>query len=225
MKNENFKLIINGLIIIFGTCALIYVLNIITPDRLKLDPAIWGTVSDWLIIILTLLTAIFIYKTLKSQYEVQKMQLEITNIELHKFRDLLRPEINVSFQEFDSITNRINFKISVLNRSLKNPRFISQSPLIINHAAKTESQLNNNYQYIIHDYMLPEDKRSIEIGIDFNDGTWYTKNDEKFEGFYFANILMHYEDTKNYLYENLIIIIVKPSENYLKVSLGDADYK
>jgi len=47
---------------------------------------VWGTVSDWIYIIVTATTLYFIYRTFRSQLEVQRMQLKITNIENERYR-------------------------------------------------------------------------------------------------------------------------------------------
>jgi hypothetical protein len=41
---------------------------------------VWGTVSDWIMVSVTTLTALFLIKTFKSQKKVQLMQQSITDI-------------------------------------------------------------------------------------------------------------------------------------------------
>jgi len=54
-------------------------------------PEVWGTVSDWLIILLTSIGAFLVYLTLKSQKEVQKSQNELFRIESTRFEESLKP--------------------------------------------------------------------------------------------------------------------------------------
>lgn len=56
---------------------------------------VWGTVSDWVMIAVTGLTAYFLYKTLRSQTKIQKMQQKITDIEDFKFKSSLMPKFVV----------------------------------------------------------------------------------------------------------------------------------
>ncbi|MEO7214903.1 hypothetical protein [Mucilaginibacter sp.] len=52
---------------------------------------VWGTVSDWFIVAVTSLTAFYLYKTLKSQQEVQKTQNELFTIESIRFKESIKP--------------------------------------------------------------------------------------------------------------------------------------
>jgi hypothetical protein len=60
--------------VLLGASGLVYGLNNLLPIRYHLDSEIWGTVSDWMIIFLTLVTAVFLYKTLRSQQRQIKIQ-------------------------------------------------------------------------------------------------------------------------------------------------------
>ncbi len=55
-----------------------------------------GTVSDWLMVVVTAITAFFLYKTLKSQKEVQHTQNELFKIESIRFRESIKPLLKYS---------------------------------------------------------------------------------------------------------------------------------
>ncbi|WDF57210.1 hypothetical protein [Mucilaginibacter sp. KACC 22063] len=55
------------------------------------SPDVWGSVSDWVYIIVTTATLYFIYRTFRSQLEVQRMQLRITDIENERYRQETLP--------------------------------------------------------------------------------------------------------------------------------------
>jgi hypothetical protein len=57
------------------------------------DPNVWGTVSDWTIAAITLITAYYLYKTLKSQNDVQRMQAKLLEIESVKFAESIKPKL------------------------------------------------------------------------------------------------------------------------------------
>ena len=57
---------------------------------------VWGTVSDWVMIGVTSLTAFYLYRTLKSQQEVQRTQNELYKIEKIRFNESIKPKLNYS---------------------------------------------------------------------------------------------------------------------------------
>lgn len=60
------------------------------------DPNIWGHVSEWLMVIVTSLTAFYLYKTLKSQLEVQQIQNELLKLESLKLKESVKPLLKYS---------------------------------------------------------------------------------------------------------------------------------
>lgn len=56
-------------------------------------PDVWGSVSDWVMVFVTIVTAFYLYKTLSSQNEVLKMQNKLFEIEKVKFRESIRPKL------------------------------------------------------------------------------------------------------------------------------------
>lgn len=225
-KNGHTNLVLSasaGMLII-SICTFIYIYNDIFPDTKKFNAEVWGTVSDWMVIAITVVTAVYLYRTLKSQMEVQKMQQEITQIETHIFRERIRPILNILDQEYDPTRFKISFKISIQQNSLKHPKFISPIPLRFkSHTIINITDLSEGYLYALQDYILPEDKRTIDLEIDLDINKWQNGSQlhGKFDGCYMINIAFHYQDIKNYPYENIIAIVIKPSENFIKISLGD----
>jgi hypothetical protein len=56
----------------------------------------WGTIADWAMIVVTAITAYFLYKTLKSQKDVQKTQNDLYRIESIRFRESIKPVLKYS---------------------------------------------------------------------------------------------------------------------------------
>ncbi|GAA4100427.1 hypothetical protein [Mucilaginibacter panaciglaebae] len=56
-----------------------------------LPAEVWGTVSDWFMVAVTSVTAFYLYKTLRSQQEVQKTQNELFTIENIRFKESIKP--------------------------------------------------------------------------------------------------------------------------------------
>lgn len=78
-------------------------------DIFPLYAEIWGTVSDWIMIAVTAVTAFFLYKTLNSQRIVQKAQQRITDIEEHQHLERIKPDFDLHF----IADNRTNTKEGV----------------------------------------------------------------------------------------------------------------
>ncbi|WP_090603054.1 hypothetical protein [Parapedobacter koreensis] len=133
MKNENLMLILTGLMITLGLCALIYVANDIIPEGQKFNSEIWGNINDWMIYGLTLVTAVFLYKTLRSQMEVQKTQNELFKIESTRFKESIKPLLKYSASTDKMIPGEKHKKILTVevtneteNIALKISRILSQ---------------------------------------------------------------------------------------------------
>lgn len=52
---------------------------------------IWGTVSDWIMVCVTALTAWFLWRTLRSQQAVQSHQSSLMQLEFQRYRDSILP--------------------------------------------------------------------------------------------------------------------------------------
>jgi len=82
------------------------------------DVEIWGTVSDWIMLLITLVTAYFLYKTLESQKEVQKIQIDLYKIENIRFKESIKPLLNFSIKKGKTkMENRSFFLLEIKNDS------------------------------------------------------------------------------------------------------------
>lgn len=83
---------------------------------------VWGSVSDWAMITVTALTAFFLWRTLKSQIDIQTLQTKLFGIEKERFRSEILPVFNVRIDkeqlefEGDEIIFDIGFLTIVLNQ-------------------------------------------------------------------------------------------------------------
>ncbi len=68
---------------------------------------VWGSVSDWLMLGATVLTAIYLIRTFKSQEDVQRQQQTITNIEINRHRLEILPRFEVDLKNFSDADNPI----------------------------------------------------------------------------------------------------------------------
>jgi hypothetical protein len=83
---SNFKLKIIGFIFV----VYVIVKSILFFD--PFDPSVWGNVSDWFMVIVTILTAIYLIKT----FDEQRL---VTKIEQDNFRLRFLPKIKLTFTE------------------------------------------------------------------------------------------------------------------------------
>lgn len=67
---------------------------------------IWGTVSDWVLTVATIITLVFLYKTLKSQTVVQKSQGELLQIEIDRFVKDNKPSFKLEEFYFEHLKKR-----------------------------------------------------------------------------------------------------------------------
>lgn len=58
----------------------------------------WGTVSDWVMVLVTITTAILLLKTLESQKEVQRLQQKSFLIDNENIRESKMPRFMIKFQ-------------------------------------------------------------------------------------------------------------------------------
>ena len=83
---------------------------------------VWGTVSEWVYVFVTAITGYLIWRTLRSQQKVQKLQQTLAEIESHRFRESNKPKFglkiksNTQFlQNPGKIKLEASFTISALN--------------------------------------------------------------------------------------------------------------
>jgi hypothetical protein len=82
---------------------------------------VWGTASEWVMIIVTTVTAYFLWKTLQSQKEVQETQNRFLKIEQLRVKEAFKPKLSYTrFLESFKIEepDKIPICIAVRNTSL-----------------------------------------------------------------------------------------------------------
>lgn len=141
-KDENSALISVGLFIMVMAVFLIKMGNRHLPEEWKSGVEIWGTVSDWFVVIITLVTAVFLYKTLRSQMEVQKDQTRLFKIEELKYLREIKPRLElqiskVSIFEEDFLTHlEISFNLSVEKaKNINHKIYTSNNPFQPSYSA------------------------------------------------------------------------------------------
>ena len=81
----------------------------------------YGTVPDWLMVLVTIITAIYIYKTLRSQTKVQKYQGKLMKLELTRYRESIMPKWKLEIVPIEKMPTvlirsdyELNFKLTLI---------------------------------------------------------------------------------------------------------------
>ena len=95
-------------------------------NLLLLDASVWGTVSDWTSIGVNFGVGLLIYKTLKSQVAVQKLQEKVTAMEHTGFVKSIEPKFELDLKldspKFDIEAGRfLTFNVQCFVNLTKNP--------------------------------------------------------------------------------------------------------
>ncbi|HEY4323107.1 MAG TPA: hypothetical protein VGN20_03955 [Mucilaginibacter sp.] len=134
---------------------------------------VWGTVSDWAMVIVTGITAIFIYRTFRAQLKVTKDQTELLKIEQIRLREQFRTEIDVSGgNEWTSVNtfwvnikainhNAFNLKIKIVRASGYPLRLLNEEIVLL----KMENWVGVIKQEVNHEDL----KNEYEIQISYED--------------------------------------------------------
>jgi len=87
---------------------------------------VWGTVSDWVIAVVTSLTGLAIWLTFKEQLSVTRTQKNLLDIELIKLREQFRTEILLTGGNTWTDVNTIWINLTAINHEAFNVRIINQ---------------------------------------------------------------------------------------------------
>jgi hypothetical protein len=119
MKPQTITIVVAIILIITITSA------ILIPNKEHFGPfpgEVWGTVSDWMTVIVAGFTAFFIWRTLQSQLEVSRTQRDLLEIERLKFRNQFNVQLEVSGGNTWDGKNTIWVNLKALNHPARNIR-------------------------------------------------------------------------------------------------------
>lgn len=90
---------------------------------------VWGTVSDWVMIIVTGVTAYLLYKTLNAQKEVQLVQNRFLEIEQIRIRQDFKPDLKYSRLEDQYSTTRGKYCVAIAVRNISDNNALNVRPI------------------------------------------------------------------------------------------------
>jgi hypothetical protein len=117
---------------------------------------VWGNFSDWSMVVVTTLTAIFLWKTLKSQTIVQGLQERMFKIEYDKHRVTIMPKFEIRSYEDRYIVENLNFELKCLDALAHIKRFV----------IKKGKLFKEEYIFMKNQDLLPNTSWTFSIGIE-----------------------------------------------------------
>lgn len=151
------------------------------------NPNIWGTVSDWSMVIITSVTAYYLYRTLQSQKEVQTTQSKLFEIESIRFRESIKPILKFSISN-EVITPEEKKNSRIYTIEIKNETHNNALDISVDHREgdnvkrvafeRPQSHLKNDDKpYLVH-FLIEDFTKSLNyiiFTVNYNDvsGTRY----------------------------------------------------
>lgn len=81
-------------------------------NYLPLEANVWGTVSDWMMVGVTAITAIYLVRTFKSQQIIQSLQQETLRIDSFHHRENLKPHFSLTSSIFKDISDDVYVSVT-----------------------------------------------------------------------------------------------------------------
>ena len=77
-----------------------------------LNSEVWGNVSDWAMFVVTTVTGILVWRTLRSQTEVLKLQQTNSSIEIRKYLRDIRPDFEAGISRQSALVYNLSLTIT-----------------------------------------------------------------------------------------------------------------
>lgn len=180
-KYENSALILVGLSMIVFVIIIVSSFTSILPDKWKFDPDAYGTVSDWVMVFVTLVTAVFLYRTLRSQMMVQRDQKQLLTIETQKYHREIKPNINYTLTVPTDIRLESDMVICAKFTITTDKPCLVKAVIAGKKSLGLNINFTNDYkseEEIFHFDNIENDKLSIYIEYSDSDGNQYIILDE-----------------------------------------------
>ena len=183
---------------------------------LLLDASVWGTVSDWTSIGVNVGAALLIYKTLKSQVAVQRLQEKVTEIEHAGFVKSIEPkfdlEIRVGSPTLDLepgnyLTFDVKCFLNLTNNPAKNVKLNCVWPWV-SDGVPTNEELIQEREFLNYG-------DNFTMGLNVRVGHFFNIQSYVFV----IKFLLHYSDTQGNKYSQTITARVSNEE--VKKAIGN----
>lgn len=169
---------------------------------------VWGTVSDWIMIIATVATLIYLRETLQSQKEVMKLQLKETRISNEIYRKENLPVFEINVKNLNTSV-KANVVTTVITLYLKLQNTYCRNAIII--VASTNSELNFRDEDIFSKEVVEEDSiNQIEV-------TSIATFEEFNNGGIFVIMTLNYEDPVANKYSHSCKITIGNGNTHIEI--------
>jgi|GEM_PF-5301439 len=171
---------------------------------------VWGTVSDWIIVLVTACTGLFIYLTLRSQTKVQSLQQELLKIEKFRYRKQFEPEfIITSHSEWTSEPQKkliVSLSIQLTKNTAYSIRIVKKADKVFESYYKHIDEIKvNNIEFLAENKMVKDE-----------------------DAYYFYNIHIYFKDANKETYvQNIHGFIESPeitAPKYIGNNPPDQEY-
>ena len=186
---------------------------------ITLNPEKWGTISDWVIVLITLLSAIFLLLTLDSQRKVQEDQEKINRYNALDFRNKHKAEIfndeSINFKDLFSCLRYFHFIVkdnNALKLNIKSPvklEFSHQYSIV-------ENNEDEKYNYYIS-AIFKDEKFRLEVNKDYALKFLKENNSNEITDKLFIVVEITYEDNFNNVYSKGFEVYFTPFSKRINI--------
>lgn len=182
---------------------------------ISLNPQNWGTISDWIIVLITIITAILLLLTLDSQRQVQENQTKLAEIEINRFRKSILPHLfkgskslTYHYQKDEDyfiveyilvFTENVAYNLTIYSDVILEISSNNERLMVIGDENRDEF-ISKKYKYEFWSMIKP----NVGINIRFN--LIKTSNEFVRKPSYSTNFSIFYKDESDYQYEQYIFI-------------------
>lgn len=225
-KYENSALILVGLSMIVFIIIIVSSLTSILPKTWRFDPDAYGTVSDWVMVIVTLITAVFLYQTLRSQMTVQRDQEKINLLTAYDIRNRYKAEIELTNpqEQPGTISDISRWTFEVKNNDALNILITTNAEHTVNSYGSSTTQKDKFFSSYISmvnandsfSLTLIDKERFEYIDQKAND------SENKFHDWISFDVM--YKDNFKFTYIKRFVISFNPFSNQLNVTQTNTEF-
>lgn len=111
---------------------------------------VWGTVADWLMFSITLITGVLVFKTLDSQIKVQKIEADNHSMSNKQYLRSILPNLQVKGLVLNEMFEQWHLELEVVENTAMNVRVINYNRKDFNPKPPTPNKLSVGYTFMVH---------------------------------------------------------------------------
>lgn len=158
-------------------------ISIICKNLFFYNSEFYGSISDWVLVLFSAITAIFLYKTLNSQINVQKVQNKLLLLENQKFTKSIEPNLNFEIHKNKEKIEGNYFDIVSIKVTNNNENIVNKIKILYNESDNVKKIMipkdylptplnyltSNSEPYLLHFLIIekPQTTTFINFEIEF----------------------------------------------------------